>query len=79
VHWEVSQPHEQCSERIRTSARPIAIRFRRGPTCRKRDVFTRVREWLAFGAAERFIWWRDRYDRRSSGGAACCVCPCVRV
>jgi hypothetical protein len=79
VHWEVSQPHEQCSERIRTSARPIAIRFRRGPTRRERALFTRVWQWLAFGAAERFIWWRDRYDRRNVGAAACCWCARVRA
>jgi hypothetical protein len=66
IHWSVSQPHEQCSERIRTSARPIAIRFRRGPT-RPNSLFVRAWQWLSFNAAERFIWWRDRCDRCSFG------------
>jgi hypothetical protein len=66
--WDVEPPHEQVSARIRASARPITIRFRRGGcsgaaparAAAAKAMGARVREWLRGGAAGRYVWWRDR-------------------
>jgi hypothetical protein len=61
VAWDGKPLHERVSERVRSSSRPISIRFRRGSARLKpTTVPARMRQWLHAGAADRYVWWRDR-------------------